>query len=678
MPDTTDTTRTITRNGARAQPPSASIFRNRNFILLWCAYTTSALGDHLSEMALLDMQEATLRNDSTRISAIIMFSFMLPFFLFGPAMGWLADRLPRKWIMISADAIRAVLMISLAAILGLLANRFADTGWEVGPSSDGRSLIFSPWLYAMPLMLTGVFAALFSPARAAMLPTLIRTDQIVRGNGLMNAMGPIATIASFLLGGFLVGHFGTLAEIGRHFVVREGVLYAFRIDAITFLASAGLLLLIRPPVRKPMRTSQHRCEQRPTINDQPKQDSLIDGLKYCRSHRRVIELIVFTVLFWSAAGVVRSIIPALVGHVFGGGTEHIGYYTAALGIGMLCGAMLLAFFGDALRSEIAVSWSLVGAGLAASWLAAVYQFKIGMFAGYSGLFFTGMFGSGILVSANALLQKVVPDFFRGRVFGVKDVASIAGLLVATGILAIPRWQNIDQNVPLLLLAVGATLFIGGIVTKWVRLSRGSFSPAITFWRNVAEFHARLMARVRRDGPCTVPRTGPVILAANHSSTIDPFLLTATSPNRYPSFMIAREYAAIPVFRRLVNLIDCIPVNRSGIDTASVKASLRHLATGRVLGVFPQGGVQPPDQPPKIQDGIGMLALRSGAAVIPVHISGLRFTDAIVTPFLRRHRAVVRYGPPVDLSQWKGREKDRTAYRECAEHIMDRINALKPQ
>ena len=314
--------------------PPASIVHNRNFILLWCAYTTSALGDHLSETALLSIQNALDRNDSVRISAIMMFALMVPFFMFGPVMGWLADRLPRKWIMICADLVRFVLMLSMAALLAGLCGLFGGTSWQLQAARPGHPAILNPWVYALPLLVTGFFAAMFSPARAAMLPTLIRSDQLVRGNGLMNAMGPIATIASFLLGSMLVKHWGPKVN--------------FQIDAITFLASAVLIFSIRPPRRAA------------AIDTGPRRnDRLIDGLRYCRTHHRVIELILFAVVFWSAAGVVRSVIPALVSHVFRGDIGDVGYHQDALGIGMLFGAAILAAFGDALRSEIAISWSLM-------------------------------------------------------------------------------------------------------------------------------------------------------------------------------------------------------------------------------------------------------------------------------------------------------------------------------
>ena len=651
MPKTT----ALTLDDASRSTSPASIFRNRNFILLWCAYTASALGDHLSEMAILYMQDATHRADSTRISAIMLFSFFLPYFLLGPVMGWLADRLPRKWTMIAADLIRAAFMFSLTAVFALVFTAYADSNWRAQLAATHSFPSLSPWLYAMPLLITGIFAAMFSPSRAAMLPTLIRQDQIVRGNGLMNAMGPIASIASFLIGAKIVEAFQ-----------QDGPRFSFLADAATFLASASLLLFIVPPRRRVSAVARSRGKQ-----------SLSEGFRYCRSHRRVIELIAFTVVFWSAASAVRSVIPALVGHI-GGEVGDIAYFNAALGIGMLLGAMTLALLGDTLKSDLAIGWSFVGAGLAVIWLAVVWLLPIGDVGCYVGMFFTGVFGSGVLVSANALLQKVVPDCFRGRVFGVKDVVSMGGLLLATGFLGIPEWRNIDDYVPWILAVVGAGLLASGITATVVRLKRGRFGPFLTFCKNLSEFYCRLWSRARRVGICTLPLEGPVILAANHNSTLDPFVLTVCSPNRVPGFMIAAEFAKIPIFRRLIEAMECVPVTRSGVDTASVKAALRHLAAGKLLGIFPQGGVQDPAEPPKVREGVGMLALRSGATVIPACISGIKYSDGVFAPFLRRHHAVVRFGKPIDLSPWKGREKDRTAYREVAEHIMERIVALKPE
>jgi 1-acyl-sn-glycerol-3-phosphate acyltransferase len=295
----------------------------------------------------------------------------------------------------------------------------------------------------------------------------------------------------------------------------------------------------------------------------------------------------------------------------------------------------------------------------------------------TGIVLIGVFGAGIQVSVSAMLQRIVPNHMRGRVFGVHDLCTIGGLLLATGVLGIPEWKNIDRHIAWITALVSLMLLVVGIWTTMVRLNRGRWGKAVTFWVNVNEFYCRFWARTKRIGICTIPYDGPVIVAANHNSTLDPFVLNTGSPNRYISYLIAQEFARIPIFKWLVKAVDCVPVTRSGVDTASVKAALRHLQTEHCLGIFPQGRVQAPDEPIVVRDGVGMLALRSGATVVPAYISGIQYSPGVIGPLFRRQNARVRYGKPVDLSAWKGREKDREAYREVSEHIMRHILALRP-
>jgi len=82
-------------------------------------------------------------------------------------------------------------------------------------------------------------------------------------------------------------------------------------------------------------------------------------------------------------------------------------------------------------------------------------------------------------------------------------------------------------------------------------------------------------------------------------------------------------------------------------------------------------------------------LKTGATVVPAYVSGMKeayfwsrggkFLDVVsmILPAFQRHQARVKWGRPIDLSAWKGREKDRTAYAEVAQHIMDEILKLAP-
>lgn len=648
----------VTEDTPRSASTAAALpglFSNRNFILLWLAYGVSAFGDHLSEFALLKLQNALDPGvtDVTRRQAVMTFVFMFPFFALGPLCGWLADRLPRKWIMIGADVIRAVIMFEMLAILTGIHRR---TGG--GPLTDGP---MSLWVAILPLLALGVFAAMFSPARLSLLPTLVRTEQIIRANASTAGLGMIASILSAVVGGWMVTQIGPDAN--------------FKVDACTFVFSAACLLLIRPP---PAAHGGAAAASR----------ALTEGFRYVARHRRVAEVILIAAILWTAASIIRSIIPALVKDVFGGSYDQIGIYQGILGAGLVLGSIALTILGPSLKSELAISWSLKFAGLSGALLTLAVALRWNQWIAAAGIALIGFFGAGIQVSVNALLQRIVPDRFRGRIFGVTDLCSMAGLLLATGLLGIPSWPNIDRHIGWITGFTSAALFATGVWTTMIRLKRGRFGRVLTFWKNLNEFYCKFWHRARRQGLCTIPLEGPVIVAANHVSVLDPFLLSATSPNRMIGFMIAREYAIIPGFSRLVEAIECVPVTRSGADTGPVKAALRHLDRGKLLGIFPQGRIQSPDEEVEVRDGVGMLALRSGAVVVPAYVSGTRTPPrggrgwrdyvSVAIPFLQRHRGTVCYGPPIDLSAWRGREKDRQAYAEVARHIMDGILALGPR
>ena len=211
----------------------------------------------------------------------------------------------------------------------------------------------------------------------------------------------------------------------------------------------------------------------------------------------------------------------------------------------------------------------------------------------------------------------------------------------------------------------------------MRHRRSRFGAILGFWKHVNEFYCWWWFRLRRAGPCTIPPSGPVLIVANHRCSIDPLLLTAASPNRVMAFLVAREYVRLPIAGRFMRLIGCIPVDRSAPETGSVRSALRLLEGGGALGVFPEGGIPAPGEAVAAKEGVAMLALRSRAPVVPAHVSGTRYSDGVLAPLFRRHRAVVRYGPAIDLSVYRDRPRDRGVYREVTELIMRRIEELAP-
>jgi 1-acyl-sn-glycerol-3-phosphate acyltransferase len=615
--------------------------RNRNFLCLWAAYGISAFGDHLSELGLMSLMHVKEGHEQTRVTAAMLFVFFLPFFLLSPVAGLVADRLPRKYIMIFADLIRAGVVVSIP-LLPVLAG-------------IGRHEALPLHYGLAPLLLVGLFATFFSPARLALLPALVPDEHLVSANSMINGMGTICSMISFLVGGWLASHY---------------LPWTFRCDAITFLVSAACVSMIFPPV------GQRRSGETVLSRSGGWWRNMHEGIRYVRCHRRVIHLMIIGALFWMAASAFNSTTtPLVISRYRMPDYAVLGYFRGTLAGGMVLGALLLTVFGDALRSETAITWSLIVGGaalLGLAWTDSIY-------VGAALAMVLGACGSGVLISASTLTQRIVPDYARGRVFGLSDWVSMAGLLSATGLLGLVPFPlgALDRAVPWVLLAMGVAMIVPGIWVMVWRQQRAWFKPALAFWKNLLDFYCKWWFRMQREGPCSIPPNGPVLIAGNHTSPIDPILMISASPHRIFGFMIAREYYHVPVFGRLVRMIGCIPTTRSGQDTAAIRSALRHLHNGGALGIFPQGRIELAGEQLGPKEGVALLALMGRAIVVPVYISGVRYNDNVPVTFFRRHHARVRYGKPIDLSRYYEHAHDRGVRREVAALIMARIRELAP-
>jgi 1-acyl-sn-glycerol-3-phosphate acyltransferase len=178
----------------------------------------------------------------------------------------------------------------------------------------------------------------------------------------------------------------------------------------------------------------------------------------------------------------------------------------------------------------------------------------------------------------------------------------------------------------------------------------------------------------------LPRTGPAILVSNHISGLDPLVIQSLCP-RLIVWMVAREYYEISALKWFFRSIEAIPVERGSRDIASTRQALRALHDGRVLGVFPEGRIEPGMELLPFHTGVALMATRTGVPVYPVYLDGTpRGGGSMLSKFCRRQRALVGFGPAIpaeSLTRAAGLDAGTATIRETVRALQAQISAQKP-
>ncbi|MBM4443240.1 MAG: 1-acyl-sn-glycerol-3-phosphate acyltransferase [Candidatus Rokubacteria bacterium] len=184
---------------------------------------------------------------------------------------------------------------------------------------------------------------------------------------------------------------------------------------------------------------------------------------------------------------------------------------------------------------------------------------------------------------------------------------------------------------------------------------------------------RLLFRLEGRGMERVPRQGPVLLVANHSSFLDPPLVGGVTP-RPLSFMAKAELFAVPGLGALIRRLNARPVRREGSDAGALRTALRILQEGGALLMFPEGTRGPEGRLRDPMPGAAMLAVLSGAQVVPVFIrgSGRAWPRGQTLP--RPAKVTVTFGAPQVFGR-RDAEGRKIDYEAVSREMMAMIGGL---
>jgi MFS family permease len=391
------------------------VFAIREFRALWLAQLLSVVGDQLARVALTVLVYERTR--SALLAAVTFVVSIVPTFAGGVTLAWLADRYPRRRVMIACDLIRCVLVVVMA-IPGV-------------PLAGLVALLFLVTLAGAP----------FTAARAAIYPDVLIGDRYVIGVAVTITTYQFAQVVGYAAGGVVVGFFGTRLSLV--------------IDAVTFALSA---LIIQAWVRwRPAPASGSDRSSRLA--------GVIAGARLVFGRPAMLMPMLFGWLaaFYEAPeGVVTPLAQDLHG-----GTAAVGVILAALALGQTTGAIVLGRF-----LAPATQLRLMGPlAIAACGILALFILRPGLPGSVLILFASGL-AAGYQVAANAAFVSATPQEMRSQAFGLAQ----GGISLGQGVVMILAGAAADHYSPAWVIAVTGT--VGAVVALaiavgWERDRRSS-------------------------------------------------------------------------------------------------------------------------------------------------------------------------------------------------------------
>ena len=173
---------------------------------------------------------------------------------------------------------------------------------------------------------------------------------------------------------------------------------------------------------------------------------------------------------------------------------------------------------------------------------------------------------------------------------------------------------------------------------------------------------KIFFRIKINGKENLPEQGAVIVMSNHISGFDPPLLAAIF-SRPLRFMAKKELFENSIIRFVLFLADAFPVDRSKNDITAVKTALSLLKNQEVLGLFPEGTRHPEGKIGNLKAGSVMLAIKSGAPILPVGIKNVK----------KDGRITINIGESFSMEQFTGKRLNKEERKKAAQFIKNKIN-----
>jgi 1-acyl-sn-glycerol-3-phosphate acyltransferase len=565
------------------------LFGQRRFMPFFMTQALGAFNDNIFKnalAALLVFESSRLGGLNTdqviNLSAML---FILPFFLFSALFGQFADKY-EKSVQIRRIKLFEV-AIMLLATLGFFLNHLP--------------------LLLFVLFLLGLQSTIFGPIKYGILPQILRREELVGGNALVEMGTFVAILAGTIAGPQLAG-----IEVSWPYWVS---------GACLAVAVAGYLYSRRLPeaaaVAPALRINWNVFSE------------TVRNLRFLNENQTVLNSVLGISWFWFFGATFLVQIPSYSQNVLGGDENLMSALLALFIIGISTGSLLcerlsgkqieiglvpfgaigLTLFGLDLYFA---SPATPGAGVSVmEFLSSGQNWRIVI-----DLLLIGTFGGFYIVPLYALVQSRSAPDHRSRVIAGLNILN-ALFMVAAAILAMLILGPVGLTIPDLFLI---SALLNAAVAVYIFSLVPEFLMRFLVWLLIHTIY-----RVRVTGLERIPAEGPVIVACNHVSFVDPLILGGMI-RRPVRFVMHYKIYRIPLLKFIFKTGKAIPIAGRSEDPAILEEAYRRmhevLSSGDVLGIFPEGRITADGEIGEFKPGIDKLVAERPVPVVPIALCNL--------------------------------------------------------
>lgn len=565
---------------------SMRLLGSRRFLPFFVTQLLGAFNDNLFKNGLtilIAFQAANISQDSSNMLVNIAAGlFILPFFLFSPLAGQLADKFEKAML------IRRIKLLEIAImLLGATAFYLENTA-----------------LLVAILFFMGTQSALFGPVKYSLLPQALKDEELVGGNALVEFGTFLAILMGLIASVFIIG-FGT-GTIAVAVVL---------VACIGFWASRSIPVL--PAADPQLKISYNLFKQTASI------------LRDARQNKTVFYSVIGISWFWFIGITYVTQLPNFVRYDLGGNEQVyillLAMFSIGIGIGsFLCeklsgrmveiglvpiGALGLTLFGV----DIYFSQTQATSGVLmtpSEFIAVMSNYRVIL-----DILMLGVSGGIYIVPLYALVQQRSEAARRSRIIAANNVLNALFMVVASlyGLFA---------------LQAGIT-----IPTLFLIMALMNMAVAVFIFKLVPEFIMRLLVwllihlvyRVRKIDLENIPDKGPLVLVCNHVSFVDALVL-AGSIRRPIRFVMHYRIFRMPVLSFIFKTANAIPIAGAKEDSKLMEKAFEQISDAlnddEVVCIFPEGKITQDGEMGKFQSGIRRILQRDPVPVVPLALRGL--------------------------------------------------------